>query len=120
MANYSAKNVDEYVQGTPEVAHPHIEAVRKAVRAAAPEAEETISYGKPYYKYPKHLVGFDVYPQHMTFEIYGGQLEDDHRAKLEEKGYKTGSKSFRIRYDQVVPVEMLRKIVMTQVDRRAV
>lgn len=114
MANYSAKSVDEYIKSVPEEAHAHLQEIRAAVSSAVPKAEETISYGKPYYKYPKHLVGFDVYTHHINFEIYEGQLHDDHRAELEEKGYKTGNKSFQIRFEQKVPTALIKKITKAQ------
>lgn len=118
MANYSVKSVDEYISQTPEIAHAHLREIRAAVKSALPKTEETISYGKPYYKQPKHLVGFDVYTNHINFEIYVGQLEASDRMALEEKGYKTGNKSFQIRYDQKVPTALLKKIAKAQLDRQ--
>ena len=115
MTNYSAKSVDEYIAGTPEIAHAHLAEIRAAVRSALPDAEETISYGKPYYKQPKHLVGFDTYKNHINFEIYEGQLSDDARNRLEKDGYKTGNKSVQIRYDQPVPIGMIRELAKAQI-----
>lgn len=117
MTNYSAKNVDDFINGAPEIARPHLQEIHTAVLSALPGAEETISYGKPYYKQPKHLVGFDAYKNHINFEIYEGQLEVDDRKSLEESGYKTGNKSLQIRYDQKVPTTMIKKIAKAQAAR---
>lgn len=117
MANYSAKNIDEYIAGVAEIARPHLQEIRAAVKSALPKADETISYGKPYYKQPKHLVGFDVYKNHINFEIYTDQLEDNHRTELEEKGYKTGNKSFQIQHDQKVPAAIIKKIAKAQINK---
>lgn len=116
MANYSAKTVDEFISSSLEEAQDHLRVIRKTVKSALPKAEETISYGKPYYKYPKHVVGFDVYKHHINFEIYRGQLTSADRQELESNGYKTGNKSFQIQHSQSVPVAMIKKIARAQVD----
>ena len=110
MTNYSVKTVAEFIKAAPAVARPHLKEMQAAVRAAAPKAAELIGYGKPYYKTTRWLVGFDVYTHHINFEIWEGQLAKEVREALEKKGYKTGSKTFRVRYDQPVPVAMIKKI----------
>lgn len=118
MTNYSVKTVDEFVAAAPEVARPHLETLRKAVKTALPEADELIGYGKPYYKYHGWLVGFDFYTNHVTFEVYYGygQFGREDRKLLEDLGYKTGSKTFQIRYDQDVPMEIVAQIVKAQAE----
>ena len=51
MTNYSAKTVAEYISAAPEMARPHLKAIRAAIQATVPKAEEIISWGKPYYRY---------------------------------------------------------------------
>ena len=114
MTNYSVKNVDEYISAAPKEARSHLKEIRAAVKSAIPKAEEKIGYGKPYYKHHRWLVGFDVYKQHIGFEILEGQLPSEIRMSLEEKGYKTGKKTFRIRYDQKVPSAMIKKLAKVQ------
>lgn len=117
MPNYKAKTVDEYIASVDATTHDHIHEIRTAVKAALPKADEVISYGKPFYKQPKHLVGFDVYKNHINFEIYTGQLTGEHRAALQERGYKTGNKSFQIQHDQSVPVTLIKSIAKDQLLR---
>lgn len=115
MTNYSVKNVDEYISAAPQEARPHLREIRATVKSAIPKAEEKIGYGKPFYKYHRWLVGFDVYKHHIGFEIYEGQLPSEIRKSLEENGYKTGNKTFQIRYDQKVPAAAIKKLVKAQV-----
>lgn len=114
MTNYKVDNVDEFIAASPQEARPHLEEIRTIVRSALPEAEEKIGYGKPYYKRHRWVVGFDAYKHHIGFEIWEGQLSKEIRTSLEEKGYKTGSKTVQIRYDQQVPVAMLKKLIKEQ------
>ncbi len=114
MTNYSVKDVDEFVAASPEIARPHLETLRTIVKSAVPDAEEKIGYGKPYYKYHGWLVGFDTYTNHITFEVYYDQLQSEDTKILEDMGYKTGSKSVQIRYDQDVPGQILTQLVRAQ------
>lgn len=113
MTNYSVKNVDEFIAASPQEAQPHLREIRKLVRAAVPEADEQIGYGKPYYKHHKWVAGFDVYKSHIGFEIWDGLSSED-REQLEEAGYKTGSTSFQVRYDQKVPAAIITRLVKAQ------
>ncbi|HZY94015.1 MAG TPA: DUF1801 domain-containing protein [Candidatus Bathyarchaeia archaeon] len=48
-----AKNakVDEYIARAPQPAQQMMRQIRAAISAAAPEAEEKMSYGMPFYEY---------------------------------------------------------------------
>jgi uncharacterized protein YdhG (YjbR/CyaY superfamily) len=114
MTNYSAKSVGKYISAAPKEARSHLREIRAAVKSAVPNAEEGISYGKPYYKYHGMLAGFDAYKNHIGFEIWADKLERDDRKKLKEKGYKTGSRTFQVGYDQKVPSALIKKMVKAQ------
>ena len=116
MTNYSVNNVDEFIQASKEEARPHLDQIRSTVKQAIPEADEKIGYGKPYYKTSHWLVGFDVYTHHIGFEIYEGQLSAEIRTLLNELGYKTGNKTFQIRYDQKVPKSVITKLAKSQAE----
>ena len=81
-----------------------------------PNVEETMGYGKPYYKYHGWMTGITLYTKHLGVEIWDG-LSDEDREKLEGTGYKTGSKNFQIRYDQAIPAELLIGLVQAQAKR---
>lgn len=114
MTNYSAKTVGKYISAAPREARTHLRALRAAIKSAVPKVEEGISYGKPYYRYHGMLAGFDVYKNHIGFEIWASKLDGDARTKLKEKGYKTGSRTFQIGHDQKVPSAVIKKMVRAQ------
>ena len=116
MKAISAKTVDEFVAEAPAEARPILEQIRKIVRQAVPDVDETMGYGKPYYKYHGWMTGVTLYTKHLGVEIWDG-LSDEDREALEALGYKTGSKNFQIRYDQEVPVELLTRLVKAQAKR---
>lgn len=93
-----------------------LEQIRTVVKAAVPGVEETMGYGKPYYKYHGWMTGVTLYTKHLGVEIWDG-LSDADRAELEALGHKTGSKNFQISYDQAVPAELLTRLVKAQAKR---
>ena len=114
MTNYAASTVAKYISAAPEKARPHLKEVRAAIKSAVPKAEEEISWGKPYYRYHGMLAGFDAFKNHVSFEIWADELEKQHRDKLEERGYKTGKRTFQIGYDQDVPTAVIKTLVKAQ------
>ena len=111
-----AKTVDAFVAESAAEARPLLEQLRKVVKQAVPDVEETMGYGKPYYKYHGWMTGITLYTKHLGVEIWSG-LSDQDRHELEAEGYKTGSKNFQIRYDQAVPVKTLARLVKEQAER---
>lgn len=74
-------NVDEYIAAAPESHRPLLEAVRAAIREAAPDAEERMSYGMPYYfrngrfaYFSLHRTHVGLYPFHDN-DVAGTALE---------------------------------------------
>lgn len=116
MKASEAKTVDEFVAESPVEARPVLEQIRKVVMRAVPEADETMGYGKPYYKYHGWMTGVTLYTRHLGIEIWDGLSAED-REELEALGYKTGSKNFQIQYNQAVPEELLTRLVSAQAER---
>lgn len=114
--NHTVKTVDEFIAVSPEVSRGHLQKLREVIGAAIPEANEQIGYGKPYYKYHGWVTGFDCYTKHISLEIWDG-LTADERKELEGRGYETGSKTFKIAYDQKVPADIIAKLVKAQAKR---
>jgi uncharacterized protein YdhG (YjbR/CyaY superfamily) len=113
MRNYSAKDVDEYIASMPEEAHEKLEQTRAVIKAAVPAAEEGISWGVPFYKYQGLLIGFSMGNGYVSFGLVFA-LQPEDAKELEAKGYKTGKKTFRIRFDQKVPAPIIRRMLKSQ------
>lgn len=116
MKASKATTVDAFVAESPVEAHSVLEQIRTIVKAAVPDVEETMGYGKPYYKYHGWMTGITLYTKHLGLEIWDGLSAED-REELEALGYKTGSKNFQIRYDQKVPTDVLTRLVQAQAKR---
>ena len=83
--------------------------MRDIVRAAAPEAEESIAYGMPAHKLRgKPLVYFAGYEHHVGFYA----TPNGHEAFKEEfSKYKQGKGSVQFPNDQPLPVDLIKRVI---------
>lgn len=65
--NTTYKTIDEYITLQDEKVITILEEIRKAIKKCAPEAEETIGYGIPTFKFHGNLVHFAAYKNHIGF-----------------------------------------------------
>jgi len=105
--------IDQYFAGLPSAQRAALERVRRVIRAAAPEAEECISYQIPSFKLNgKGLIWFGAAAHHCA--IYG--VAND--PALQD--YDTSGKgTLRFTIEKPLPDALLRKLVMARVKRIA-
>ena len=61
------KTIDEYIASFPEDVQTALQKLRRAIKEAAPEAEETISYQMPAFRLGGILVWFAAFKSHIGF-----------------------------------------------------
>lgn len=110
MKNYNAKDVEDYIASMSMEARPHLNELRKIIKATVPKVEESISWGIPFYKYCGMLAGFATFKEHVSFG-FAATLQSEDRELLAQKGYKTGSKTLQIRFDQKLPVTIIKQML---------
>ena len=109
MQAIQAKNIDEYIQHFPTEVQEMMRQLRAIIKKAAPDAEETISYGIPCFRSNgRYLIYFAGYQRHIG--IYPVPINEDF-----EKDYamfKTSGKgTLQLPLDRRVPVRLIVKIV---------
>ncbi len=112
MSN-TPENIDSYIAGCSKDVQSILEQVRATIKKAAPEAEETISYGMPAFKLKrKLLVYFAGYKNHIGF-----YATPTGHAKFEKElsGYRQGKGSVQFPLDEPMPVDLIAKIVKFRV-----
>ena len=103
-----AKNVGEYIAGFPPDVREILETIRTTIKTAAPDAEESISYGMPAYKLNGPLVYFAAYKNHIGFYA----TPTGHAAFSEELSkYKQGKGSVQFPLDEPAPLDLISRIV---------
>jgi len=104
--------VDSYIAGFPEHTRSLLEAVRAAIRKAAPGAEEVISYQMPTFRLYGNLVHFAAWKNHIGFYPGAGGIQAFERELSRYKGAK-GSVQFPV--DQPLPLALIARIVKFRV-----
>ncbi len=106
--------IDEYLAGLSEENREALTKVRRAVRAAAPKAEESISYGMPAFRLNGKLIaGFRAAANHCSFHPMSG----DTVATLETDlaGYQTSRGTIRFSARAGLPQTLVRKLVKARI-----
>jgi uncharacterized protein YdhG (YjbR/CyaY superfamily) len=107
------KDVDEYIARAPKEVQPRLQVLRRAIKAAAPQAEEAISYGMPYYRHKGRLVYFQLWKEHIGLYALGAPVLAAHKSELEGAIYGKGT--VRLPLGEKLPVALIRELVKTQV-----
>jgi|SRR5688572_24652695 len=112
MKTAPPKNVDEYVAAQPKTVQQLINKLRSTIKAAAPKAEEVISYQMPAYKHHGMLVYFAVWPKHIGFYPTPGGIE---AFKKELAAYELSKGTIKFPLDKTIPYNLITRIVKYRV-----
>ena len=112
-ANFTPRNIDEYLAGVPEPARGTLCKVRAVIRSAAPpETTEGISYGMPAFKYKGPLVAFAAFSDHCSLFPGASVLES---LKDDLTDFKTSKGTVQFPLDKPLPIAIIKKIVKARV-----
>jgi uncharacterized protein YdhG (YjbR/CyaY superfamily) len=106
------KSIDEYIASFPKNVQTILEELRQAVRAAAPEAEEVISYQMPAFKQKSILVYFGAFKNHIGFFPTASAAE---AFKEELASYAVTKGTVRFPLDKPLPLDLVERIVKFRV-----
>src|SRR6266404_5374166 len=108
-----AQTVDEYLEGLSKEKRAALEKIRRAIKSAAPKAEECISYGIPGFRLGgRYLMGFGAAAHHCSF-YPGAHPVKAHKDEL--KDYETSKGTIRFQPDHPLPATLVRKLVKTRI-----
>jgi uncharacterized protein YdhG (YjbR/CyaY superfamily) len=112
MGSGTAKTVDQYIGGFPPAVRRILKPLRAAIREAAPEAVEKISYGMPAYWQNRMLVYFAGHTRHVGF--YPG-VEAVVAFKGQLSRFATSKGTVQFPYEKPIPLGLVRRIVAARV-----
>jgi uncharacterized protein YdhG (YjbR/CyaY superfamily) len=111
-------SVEAYLAALPAASRAALEELRKTIKAAAPEATETISYQMPAFKdHGRLLVSYAAFKHHCS-------LFPASRAVIEALGedltpYVTGKATIRFHAGRPLPAALVRRIVKARIEEVA-
>ena len=105
-------SIDAYIATFPDEIQKILQEIRATIKAAAPEAEEKISYQMPTFFLQGNLVHFAAFKHHIGFYPAPTGIEAFARDLAQYKGAK-GSVQFPL--DQPMPLDLITRIVKYRV-----
>ncbi|HZM85564.1 MAG TPA: DUF1801 domain-containing protein [Blastocatellia bacterium] len=108
-ANQTApKDIDAYVAGFPNDVQEILQKIRRTIRKAAPDADETIKYHMPTFTLNGNLIHFAAFKKHIgVYPVPRG----DERFKDELARYDGEKSTVRFPLDQRIPFGLISRIV---------
>jgi uncharacterized protein YdhG (YjbR/CyaY superfamily) len=108
-------SIDDYIASFPPEIQKILEELRATIKAAAPEAQEKISYQMPTFTFHGNLVYFAAHKNHIGF--YPGTFVSVLQAFNNEiSNYIDGKGTLKFPLDKPLPLELISKIVKFRVD----
>lgn len=104
MAKTDYKSIDQYIETFPADVQETLQTVRRAIRAAAPEAEEAISYQIPVLKFHGPVFFFSAWKEHYSLHPLGS-LGEAFAEQL--SAYEVSKGTIRLPYGEPVPVGLI-------------
>jgi uncharacterized protein YdhG (YjbR/CyaY superfamily) len=105
----TANTVGEYLEALPPKQRRVLRKVRAAIRSAAPEAEEKISYRIPMYTHHGHLVGFAAFKNHLSLFVTNSDVPERFAKELEP--FRVNHTTIQFTVDKPLPVALVKRIV---------
>jgi uncharacterized protein YdhG (YjbR/CyaY superfamily) len=107
------KTIDAYIAAFPAEVQALLEQIRLTIREAAPEAQETISYGMPTFTLnDRYLIYFGAYKKHIGLYPAPSSVAEFQEAVAQ---YGAGKGTLKFPLDQPLPLALVRKVVQFRI-----
>ena len=107
------KSVAAYFRSLPAEQRSPLQKLRETIAAAAPEADEGITYSMPGFLLDgRGLVSYAAFNDHYSFFPMGSEAIEVHREELGSR--VTGKGTIRFEYDEPLPTALVKKVVRTR------
>ena len=112
--------IDARLAALPEPQRAALQALRETIARTAPQAEQTISYAMPAFRYRgRALVSYDGFKSHCSFFPMGSEIIERH--KDEFAAFATTKGTLHFTSEKPIPKKLVELIVrerMTYIDAR--
>ncbi|MFC6764515.1 iron chaperone [Natrinema soli] len=107
------ETIDEYIKTFPAEIQETLEELRRTIREAAPNAEETISYQIPTFEQEGIVVHFAAFDEHIGFYPTPSGMT---AFEEELSTYERGKGSVKFPLDEPLPFDLVREITEYRVE----
>ena len=107
MASERPTTIAAYIEAAPREGQPHLRRLYAILQRVAPEAEEAIKWGTPFFVEPRFLFAFSAHKAHLNFAPIPAALES-FRDELQK--HTTTKNALQVRYTEPMPEGLIRKL----------
>ena len=107
MKGKRATTIAEYIEAAPSAGQPHLRQIYAILKSVAPQAQEAIKWGNPFFVEPRFLFAFSAHKAHLSFAPIAAALS---AFRTELEGHRTTANFLQIPYDQPLPEDLVRRI----------
>jgi uncharacterized protein YdhG (YjbR/CyaY superfamily) len=107
MAGKRPATIVEYIEAAPAQGQPLLRQLYALLKAVAPDAQEAIKWGNPFFVEPRFLFAFSAHKAHLSFAP-GAAAMAAFRPELEK--HKTTKHFLQVPYTEPLPEDLIRRI----------
>jgi uncharacterized protein YdhG (YjbR/CyaY superfamily) len=105
--------VDAYLEQVAPKFRTALRRLRKTIKAAAPGADEVISYNMPAFRQNGIVVYYAAFADHCSLFVASAQVR--HRFSVELEPFQTGKGTVRFTPDRPLPADLVTRIAKARV-----
>jgi uncharacterized protein YdhG (YjbR/CyaY superfamily) len=107
MASTRPATIAEYIRAAPPEGRPNLRRLYSILKRVAPQAEEVMKWGTPFFVEPRFVFAFAAHKAHCSFAPSLAAMKA-FRQELEK--HETTKGLLKIPYDKPLPEALIRKI----------
>ena len=110
MAKTDFKSIDQYHKAFPPEVAERMQQIRNVVHKVVHDAEETISYQIPCFKYNGYLIYYSAYTNHISLSNpYSKEFLEEFAEDL--KGYKVSKSAIQFPNNKPLPLDLISRMI---------
>lgn len=99
--------IAQYIAAAPAAGQPQLRKLHALLKRVAPDAQEAIKWGTPFFVEPRFVFAFSAHKAHLSFVPARVALEE---FSQELAAHDTTANMLRIPYDAVLPEDLVRRL----------
>lgn len=114
MSSKKPTTIAEYINAAPQAGQEQLRQLYAILKDVAPDAQEAIKWGAPFFIEPRFLYSFSAHKAHLNFTPSREVLQEFSK---ELSNHRTTENLLQIPYDQPLPAKLIRKMAEFQLKR---
>lgn len=106
-ATPAINSIAAYIEAAPAAGQPHLRRLYEILKEVAPDAQEAIKWGVPFFIEPRFVFSFSAHKAHLNFAPMAEALEP---FREELASYQTTKNFLQLPYSQPLPEKLIRRI----------